>query len=120
MVQRMEFVVIVLLSPYAASHLPDFFMRCLSWRYLCPVLHMVAIIPIYLMLRMIVDEYWLGRFRTAVELGVVVGAVGGGLLAIYQVWLQGAERADGFLFHINFGYLVASLFFLLVSLIPGS
>src|SRR5690554_4392689 len=52
--QRADVVVMVLLSLYAASHLPVFFMSGMSWRYLSPGLHMVAIIPIYLMLRMIV------------------------------------------------------------------
>ena len=120
LIQRKDTVVMVLLSLYALSHLPVFFMSGMSWRYLSPGLHMVAVIPVYLMLRTVVDEYWLGRFRTGLELGAVVGAMGGGLLAIYQVWWQGAERADGFLFHIKFGYLVASLFFLLVTLVPGS
>src|SRR5690554_6703111 len=112
LIERKDTVVMVLLSLYALSHLPVFFMSGMSWRYLSPGLHMVAVIPVYLMLRTVVDEYWLGRFRTGLELGAVVGAMGGGLLAIYQVWWRGAERADGLLFHINFGYLVASMFFL--------
>ncbi|MGR2736833.1 O-antigen ligase family protein [Billgrantia sp. Q4P2] len=119
-IQRVDIVVMVLLSLYAASHLPVFIMSGMSWRYLSPGLHMVAVIPIYLMLRMAMASSWLGHFRSGLELGALLGAVSGALLAAYQVYLQGAHQADGFMFHINFGYLVASLFFLLVALIPGS
>ncbi|QTF91288.1 O-antigen ligase family protein [Halomonas sp. BM-2019] len=117
---RRDGVVAMLLSLYALSHLPVFVMDGYSWRYLSPGLHMVAIIPVYLMLRHCWEEIETGRFRNALEYGAFLGSLGGGLLAFYQAFWLEIGRADGFLFHINFGYLVGSLFFLQVALWPSS
>ncbi|EWG99641.1 O-antigen ligase family protein [Halomonas sp. BC04] len=117
---RQDWLVVLILSLYMASHLPVFVMSGYSSRYLAPGLHMMGIIPIYLMLRVAWAELDLSRFRLAVEGGAIVGAIGGAGIAIYQVYILGSNRADGFLFHINFGYLSASLFFLLVALLPSS
>ncbi|APX92956.1 hypothetical protein BWR19_08440 [Halomonas sp. 1513] len=113
-------LVMLVLCSYAIGHLPGFVMSDYSWRYLAVGLHMVALIPIYLMLRMVLDEGWLRHYRNGLEWSAVAGAMAALLLALYQVVVQGNGRADGFLFHINFGYLVASLFFLLVAMVPSS
>ncbi|MGJ7457332.1 O-antigen ligase family protein [Halomonas sp. RA08-2] len=117
---RHDGVVVVLLSLYALSHLPVFVLDGYSWRYLSPGLHMVGVIPIYLMLRHCWEEIETERFRTVLEYGAFLGALGGGLLAFFQAYWLGLEKVDGFLFHINFGYLVGSLFFLQVALWPSS
>ncbi|WP_444989110.1 O-antigen ligase family protein [Halomonas mongoliensis] len=117
---RGDGVIMLLLSLYALSHLPVFVLDDYSWRYLSPGLHMVAVIPIYLMLRHCLAEIQIGRFRAALEYGAFLGALGGGLLAVYQAYWLGLAKVDGFIFHINFGYLVGSLFFLQVALWPSS
>lgn len=115
-----DVLVMLVLCTYAIGHLPGFVMSGYSWRYLGTGLHHVALIPIYLMLRMVLDAGWLRHYRNGLEWAAVAGALAGLLLALYQVVIQGNGRADGFLFHINFGYLVASLFFLLVAMVPSS
>lgn len=117
---RADWLVMLALCAYAIGHLPGFIMSGFSSRYLSTGLHMMALIPIYLMLRAVLDEHWLRGYRAGLEWAAVVGAIAGLLLALYQVLIQGNGRADGFLFHINFGYLVASLFFLLVAMVPSS
>jgi O-antigen ligase len=117
---RRDGVVVLLLSLYAVSHVPVFVLDDYSWRYLSPGLHMVAIIPIYLMLRHCWAEIDTERFRSALEYGAFLGALGGALVAFYQAYWLGLEKVDGFLFHINFGYLAGSLFFLQVALWPSS
>lgn len=117
---RQDWLVVTLLSLYMLSHLPVFILSGYSTRYLSPGLHMMAIIPIYLMCRVALKELSLARFRAALEYGGSVGSLGGAGIAVYEVYLLGQSRVDGFLFHINFGYLNASLFFLLVALLPSS
>jgi O-antigen ligase len=119
-VNRLDACVLVLLSLYALSHLPVFFLSGLSFRYLSPGLHMISVIPIYLMLRHAASSLSLGKCRDQLEWGVVLGSLGAAALAIYQTQWLGHPRADGFLFHINFGYLSCSLLFLGMALIGGS
>ncbi len=117
---RQDWLVVLLLSLYMLSHLPVFVMSGFSTRYLAPGLHMMGIIPIYLMLRVALAELSLVRFRAVLEYGGFVGSLGGAGIAVYEVYLLGQSRVDGFLFHINFGYLSASLFFLMVALLPST
>jgi O-antigen ligase len=117
---RQDWLVLLILSLYMLSHLPVFVMSGYSSRYLAPGLHMMGIIPIYLMLRVAMNEMGLHRYRAVLECGGFVGALGGAGIAVYEVYVLGQAKVDAFLFHINFGYLSASLFFLLVALFPSS
>ncbi|MFQ3787557.1 O-antigen ligase family protein [Halomonas sp. A29] len=117
---RQDWLVLLILSLYMASHLPVFVISGYSSRYLAPGLHMMGIIPIYLMLRMALHDLDLKRFRAALEYGGFAGSLGGAGIAVYEVYVLGQAKVDAFLFHINFGYLSASLFFLLVALLPSS
>lgn len=117
---RLDWVVITLLSLYMVSHLPVFVLSGYSSRYLSPGLHMMAMVPIYLMLRHLVGPLELPRFRTWLEGGVIVGSLGGFLLGMYQLLWLGDHRIDGFLFSINFGYLACAMGFLALALVRGS
>ena len=117
---RGDGIIMVLLSLYALSHLPVFMLDGYSWRYLSPGLHMVGVIPIYLMLRHCRAEIETERFRVVLEYGAFLGSLGAGGLAVYQAYWLGLPKVDGFIFHINFGYLVGSLVFLQVALWPSS
>ncbi|MDI5985652.1 O-antigen ligase family protein [Halomonas sp. M4R5S39] len=116
----LDYCVMAILSLYAISHIPVFWLSGFSWRYLSPGLHMVAVIPIYLMLRHASPAISLTRYRDYMEWGAVIGALGAATIAIYQTQWQGGYKADGFLFHINFGYLSCSLLLVCVALMHGS
>ena len=112
--------VLMLLSLYGLSQVPHFVMDDFSGRYLSPGLHMVALFPVYLMLRDSIAEASLSGYRRALETGVAAGGSAAGALAVYQTVIQGHYKADGFLFHINFGYLAGSLFLIGMALLPAS
>lgn len=119
-VTRFDWAVAGLLSLYLLSHLPVFVLSGFSSRYLSPGFHMLAMVPIYLMLRHLVGPLELPRFRQWLELGVIVGSLGGFALACYQWLWVGLPRVDGFLFSINFGYLSCAMGFLALALVRGS
>ncbi len=79
---------------------------------------MLAMAPIYLMLRHLVVRLELARFRFSLEWGVIVGSLGAFFLALYQ-WFT-LPRVDGFLFSINFSYLTCAMGFLALALVRGS
>ncbi|EWH02952.1 O-antigen ligase family protein [Halomonas sp. BC04] len=119
-VTRFDWVVIGLLSLYLLSHLPVFVLSGYSSRYLSPGFHMLALAPIYLMLRHLIAPQELPRFRTWLEWGVIVGSLGAFALGMYQLFWLGDRRIDGFLFSINFGYLSCAMGFLALALVRGS
>lgn len=117
-VTRFDWAVIGLLSLYLLSQLPVFVMSGYSSRYLSPGFHMLAMVPIYLMLRHLMGPLELPRFRAWLEWGVIVGSLGAFVLALYQ-WFT-LPRVDGFLFSINFSYLSCAMGFLALALVRGS
>lgn len=117
-VTRFDWFVVGLLGLYLLSHIPVFVLSGYSSRYLSPGFHMLAMVPIYLMLRHLMGPLELPRFRTWLEWGVIVGSLGAFALAIYQ-WFT-LPRVDGFLFSINFSYLTCSMGFLALALARGS
>ncbi|MGY6563445.1 MAG: O-antigen ligase family protein [Halomonadaceae bacterium] len=119
-VTRFDWAVVVMLSLYLVSHLPMFVLSDYSSRYLSPGLHMLAMVPVYLMLRHLVGPLELPRFRVWLEWGVIVGSLGAFVVALYQWLWVGLPRVDGFLFSINFSYLACAMGFLALSLVRGS
>ncbi|MCH4565428.1 O-antigen ligase family protein [Halomonas sp. EGI 63088] len=119
-VNRFDWAVIGLISLYLVSQLPAFVLADFESRYLSAPLHMVASIPVYLMLRHAAPAISLGQYRRWLEGGAVIGSLGGALLALYQTQWLGWHRADGFLFSINFGYLACALAFICAALMRGS
>lgn len=119
-VSRFDWVVVGLLSLYLLSRLPIFWLDGLQARYLTPGAHMVALVPIYLMLRHLVYPIDLRELRRFMESGVIVGCLGALLVALYQTQWLGEYRADGFLFSINLGYLSCAMAFLAACLVRES
>ncbi len=112
--------VLLMLSAYLLSQVPVFVLSGYSSRYLSPGLHMAAAIPIYLMLRHTLQRTDHRLIGVALEAGVILAALGAGLVALLQTQWLGAERADGFLYSINFGYLCALLFGMALTLLQGA
>ncbi|MCH4562719.1 O-antigen ligase family protein [Halomonas sp. EGI 63088] len=119
-VTRFDWAVVGVLSLLLLSRVPIFVIDDYSSRYLSPGFHMVAVVPIYLMLRHLLVPVDLRQVRGYLEWGLVLGTLGALAVALYQTQLQGAYRADGFLFSINLGYLSCAMAFLAASLIRGS
>ncbi|RCV89366.1 O-antigen ligase family protein [Billgrantia montanilacus] len=119
-VDRFDWVVIGLLLLFLLSRLPIFWLDEQQSRYLSPGAHMLALVPIYLMLRHLVYPVDLPLFRNKMEMGVILGCLGAFGVALYQTHWLGLTRADGFLFSINLGYLSCAMAFLAASLVRGS
>ncbi|PAU79454.1 O-antigen ligase family protein [Halomonas salipaludis] len=115
-VTRFDWVVIGLLGAFLLSRLPIYYLDPES-RYLAPGAHMVALVPIYLMLRHLVYPVDVRQLRQFMELGVIIGSIGAFAVALVQTQWLGHYRADGFLFSINLGYLSCAMGFLAVCLI---
>ncbi|SER74976.1 O-antigen ligase [Vreelandella subterranea] len=117
---RFDVVVVALLASYAVSRLPVFVLDDFSSRYVSPGLHMAAVIPIYLMMRHAGSAIQLGAYRRWLEWGAIVGSLGASGVALYQTQWLGWQRADGFLFSINFGYLACAMAFICFAMLRGS
>lgn len=117
---RLDWCVVLLLGALLMGRIGPFVVGGGSARYLSDGLHMVASIPIYLMQRHVISVADLGQLRRWLEWGVIGGAIGGMLLALYQTQWLNMGRADGFLYSINFGYLNAMLMALALGLLPDS
>lgn len=115
-VTRFDWTVIGLLGAFLLSRLPIYVLDPQS-RYLAPGAHMVALVPIYLMLRHLVYPVDLRQLRQFMELGVILGSLGAFVVALVQTQWLDYYRADGFLFSINLGYLSCAMGFLAVCLI---
>lgn len=113
---RIDWLVIVLLSMLLLSRMPIFVMDDYASRYLSPGFHMVALIPIYLMLRHLVVPVDVRYLRGYMEWGVIAGCLGALGVALYQTQVLGHYQADGFLFSINLSYLSCAMAFLAASL----
>ncbi|PMR69368.1 O-antigen ligase family protein [Halomonas heilongjiangensis] len=119
-VTRFDWAVVGLLSLLLLSRVPIFVIDDYSSRYLSPGFHMVAVVPIYLMLRHLLAPVDLRHVRGFMEWGVIAGTLGALAVALYQTQVLGSYRADGFLFSINLGYLSCAMAFLAASLVRGS
>lgn len=118
--ERFDAIVVLLLCALLIGRVGPFVIGEFRGRYLSDGLHMAATVPIYLMLRMLWERNALASQANYLEWGVILGALGGALLALYQTQWLGILRADGFLFSINFGYLNAVLLALALALLSGS
>lgn len=115
-VTAFDWAVIGLLLLYLLSRIPIYMIDAQS-RYLAPGAHMAALLPIYLMLRHLVDPADVRDLRRYMEIGVILGCLGALMVAVVQTQWLGHYRADGFLFSINLGYLSCAMGFLAASLI---
>src|SRR5690625_1957044 len=112
-----DWLVVVILSSLLLARLPIFVMDDYTSRYLSPGFHMLALVPIYLMLRHLVTPENMRQLRGYMEWGVIIGSLGALSVALYQTQVLGYYRADGFLFSINLSYLSCAMAFLAACLI---
>lgn len=94
-----------------------FLMSGFTGRYISAGIHMLAVVPIFMVLWRIYRSSDQLSFRRRLEWGAVVGAFGAAVVAIYQTQFLGWRQADGFLFSINFGYVSGMLFALCLAFI---
>jgi O-antigen ligase len=114
---RIDLVVIAAMLSYLTGRIGPFILDDFSARYLSAPLHVAASIPIYLMLRHASLHIDLHDYHRKLAWGAAIGAIGGGTLAAYQFVHLGVERADGFMFYLNFAYLACSLMLICLALL---
>lgn len=94
-----------------------FLMSGFSGRYISVGVHMLAVIPVFMLLWRIYRPGDQEYFRRFIEYGSCFGAVGAAFLAVYQTQFLGLRQADGFLFSINFGFVSGMLFALCLAFV---
>ncbi|WP_038178953.1 O-antigen ligase family protein [Vibrio rhizosphaerae] len=115
---KIDWMVIIILSAYFIANIPIYLSDMETTRYFKGASRYLFIIPIYFFIRHIVTETTTPR--KYLDWGIVVGAVGTIVIAIYQFYVKGMPRVDGYLYSINFGYLSCSLAFLALTLANSS
>ncbi|WNJ96507.1 O-antigen ligase family protein [Vibrio ruber] len=115
---KIDWMVIIILSAYFIANIPIYLSDMETTRYFKGASRYLFIIPIYFFIRHIVTETTTPR--KYLDWGIVVGAVGTIVIAIYQFYIKGMPRVDGYLYSINFGYLSCSLAFLAFTLANSS
>lgn len=118
--QRFDAIVVLLLCALLIGRVGPFIVGEFRGRYLSDGLHMAASVPIYVMLRQLAGRKDCYRLADFLEWGIIFGALGGAVIALYQTQWLGMPRADGFLFSINFGYLNAIVMALALALMSDS
>ncbi|PNH80598.1 O-antigen ligase family protein [Vibrio diazotrophicus] len=84
-------------------------------RYFQGGARLLLCLPIYLFIRNH-TEISISKAIKAMQIGSIIGSTGAFLFAVYQYFILGMPRVDGYLFSINYGYLACSLMFINVSL----
>lgn len=107
---RFDWLVITALSGYFAINIPIAILDGSTLRYFQGGVRLLLCIPIYLMLSHMTNSHQ--SIREWLSKGIIVGSVGACFIAIYQFFILGVPRVDGFLFSINFAYLSCALTFL--------
>ncbi|NRF27199.1 O-antigen ligase family protein [Vibrio coralliilyticus] len=108
-------LVIAVLSAYLVSNIP---MTILDWgnfRYFRGASRIILCIPIYFFFKYFVDIRKI--YVKSLSWGVFIGSIGAVSIAIYQFFIEGRPRVDGFLYSINFGYLACSIAVLSLALL---
>ncbi|KEY90972.1 hypothetical protein CF67_06028 [Candidatus Photodesmus blepharus] len=117
-INAFDYLVMMSLGIYLIVNIPNFIIDTGQFRYFQGGIRLALCIPIYLFIKHNFSEKTIPI--KALSLGVVWGAFGSFFIAIYQYFLLGLTRVDGWLYSINFGYLSCSLAFLSVCLSPSS
>ncbi|WP_052126536.1 O-antigen ligase family protein [Vibrio coralliilyticus] len=108
-------LVLLCLSAYTFSNIPLFLLDWGNFRYFRGASRILLCIPIYIVLKHIIDTKKI--YNQSLSLGVFSGSLGAFSIALYQHFIEGRVRVDGFLFSINFGYLACSLAVLSLALL---
>lgn len=106
-VKPIDWLFVVCLSAYFLSAVPLTIFDGDSMRYFRGGSRIILCALLYIALRNLnIDRH---KSRTYLEWGVIVGTTGAFLLALFQYFIEGRPRVDGFLYSINFGFLSCSL-----------
>ncbi|WP_428776415.1 O-antigen ligase family protein [Vibrio sp.] len=113
---RFDGLVIACLSLYLIGAIPVAIVDGTTLRYFQGGIRALLSIPIYLLFVEIFQDRQF-PFAKYLAMGTIIGSVGAVTIAIYQYFILGMPRVDGFLFSINFGYLASALTFLAFCLV---
>ncbi|AXN32105.1 O-antigen ligase family protein [Vibrio coralliilyticus] len=100
-------LVVAVLSAYLVSNIPMVLLDWGNFRYFRGASRIILCIPIYFFFKYFIDIKKI--YLNALSHGVLVGSIGAACIAIYQFFIEGRPRVDGFLYSINFGYLSCAL-----------
>lgn len=112
---RFDALVMACLSTYFLVNIPITVLDGTTLRYFDGGLRLLLCIPIYLMFSRVLKGQDIAPYLSA---GLMAGSLGALCLAVYQYFVLGMPRVDGFLYSINFGYLAAALTALAACLLP--
>lgn len=107
-----DYLVIIILLSCLLGRIAPFILSGFSIRYLSAGFHIAASIPIFLMLKQLIDNNYLTLLKKYISTSLGVSGVGVGLVALWQTQILGWKAADGFLYSINFGYMSCAIFVL--------
>lgn len=116
---KFNFFIIAILTAYFIANIPVYLADGIdNLRYFKGASRYIACIPIYFCIKTVLKET--NNSRQFFEQGIIVGSIGALAIALYQTFVEGRPRVDGFLYSINFGYLACSLAFLALTLAKNS
>ncbi|SMS01552.1 O-antigen ligase [Vibrio mangrovi] len=115
---KLDWMVITILSAYFISNIPIYIYDMGTARYFKGASRYLLIIPIYFFIKEVINEN--KEPRTYLDWGVFFGSIGTLIISIYQFYIKDMTRVDGYLYSINFGYLSCSLAFLALTLSSSS
>ncbi|ASA57149.1 O-antigen ligase family protein [Vibrio gazogenes] len=115
---KLDWMVITVLSAYFIANIPVYLSDMETTRYFKGASRYLFIIPIYFFIRHILNETTTPR--KYLDWGIVFGSIGTIIISVYQFYIKGMPRVDGYLYSINFGYLACSLAFLAFTLAYSS
>ncbi|MGL5665162.1 O-antigen ligase family protein [Plesiomonas shigelloides] len=111
---RFDFIVVATLATYFLVNIPVAISDHSTLRYFQGGIRLILCIPIYFFIYATIINP--KSIQDKLSQGVIIGSVGAFFVAIYQFFLLGMPRVDGFLYSINFGYLSCALAFLSLCL----
>ncbi|WP_099608988.1 O-antigen ligase family protein [Vibrio coralliilyticus] len=107
-------LVVAILSAYLISNIPMVFLDWGNFRYFRGASRIILCIPVYFLFKYFIDVKKI--YIKSLSYGVLFGSIGAVCIAIYQFFIEGRPRVDGFLYSINFGYLSCALSTLALAL----
>ncbi|OEF48240.1 hypothetical protein A1OW_16015 [Enterovibrio norvegicus] len=114
---KYDLLVLAIFTSYLLANIPITIMDESNLRYIDAPSRILLFFPVYLMFKRELPNL---NARFHLEHGVIIGAIGAFIISIYQYYILGLPRVDGFLFSINFGYLSCSLALMNLCLIKNS
>lgn len=117
---KWDWYVIAILGACFVGRLPSFIASDFSARYVSAGLHIAASIPIFFLLKRLINHSYIISLHRVMAMSLAASGVGAGVIAIWQTQILGWKAADGFLYSINFGYMSCVIFSMCLALLPGN